>query len=86
MSGSQYRRSWQNITWRVFATWNLALAVFVFAWISYAFSIWLDDIELAPSLRLAVIVGGFAARSFDHHFTLHVFHVAVFISIFLCSQ
>lgn len=40
--------------------------MFVFAWISYGCGIWLDDIDIEPWLPVALIVGGFAARSFDH--------------------
>ena len=40
--------------------------MFVVACISYAFSTWLDDVELAPWLPPAVVVGGFAVRSIDY--------------------
>jgi len=40
--------------------------VFVFAWISYTYSTWLDDIDIEPWLPVALIVGGFAVRNFDY--------------------
>lgn len=59
-------RTDQNITWRVFATWRLSIAVLVFEVASLITSDQLASLGVTPYLTLPVLIAAFFVRRVDH--------------------